>query len=272
MRARHRHSCPWPNLIRPGHSHSRHVQNQVANAKLLIQTLLDSALVRDSPYTHFLALPIPAASHEPEAHARLQALQASIVADASPTLPAGVRLANIALSEMHLTLCMLRLPTPDLVARAARVLKSLSPSVYDAVGTQTVLARLSGLGTFGDRKRSTLVYVGVDEVEGDRLAKLTKVLVDGFVKEGLVPKDEARMPNLHLTLIRAKSNNNNADRDNVRSRDARPVFDATQVLEKYRDTLVAAKLRIPSVQLLRREKVDGPQGSHYALEAEIALP
>ncbi|KNE62125.1 hypothetical protein AMAG_07371 [Allomyces macrogynus ATCC 38327] len=263
---------------------------QVDAATARITDLVDKAANRpQGDFTHFLGLALPLPSEDRATHDALAAFQAQAYELAKRTSVGDGPdpLVQIPPTEMHLTLAMLRLPTPEVVAKAVRVFKESSAAVYDAVGTRTVLVRLGGAACFGSPAKATTVHSRVDDTSGS-VHNLTRVLFDRLIKEDLMPESEARDPKLHLTILRYLARRaNKKPADAAESADAEagsetavaspakswPSFDASEIIARLGDaTRVVDAVRLPSVVLYRRERREGPEGSEYIAEAKIGLP
>ncbi|KAI9176121.1 activating signal cointegrator 1 complex subunit [Blastocladiella emersonii ATCC 22665] len=243
----------------------RGTQEQVSAAAAKIEAIFKTADLRKQPFTHFLSLPMPSSAQDPVLYKSLSAFSQRIIHTSALPADSPSRLLALPPSETHLTLAMLRLPTPEHVARAASVLRAASPAIYDAVKTQTVLVKLAGAAVFGDPRRAASAHARVEDRDG-RVNALTRVLLDAFVNAGILEGEEAVMPALHATVVRCKPVGEEVPGQ------PRPVWDATRMLEACGGAVVADKVRIGGVQLCRREREVGPDGPRYVVEAEIALP
>ncbi|KAJ3372712.1 hypothetical protein GGF31_001737 [Allomyces arbusculus] len=258
---------------------------QVDAATARITDLVEKAANRpQGDFTHFLGLALPLPSEDRATHDALAAFQTQAyeLAKRTPVGDGSDPLVQIPPTEMHLTLAMLRLPTPEVVAKAVKVLKESSAAVYDAVGTRTVLVRLGGAACFGSPTKATTLHSRVDDTSG-AVHNLTRVLFARMVEEGLMPESE-----LHLTILRyiARRAKNKKQADAAESGDAeagsetavanpaksRPFFDCSEIIARLGDARVAEAVRIPSVVLYRRERREGPEGSEYIAEDKIGLP
>ncbi|KAI9219634.1 AKAP7 2'5' RNA ligase-like domain-containing protein [Blastocladiella britannica] len=240
----------------------RGTPDQIAKATALIEAIIAGASRRNEPYTHFLGLPVPLPSVNPELHAAIRDFQTRLIAAAPPVGQPLLR--AIPTTEVHLTLGMLRLPTPDHLARAVDALTRATAAIHEAVDSRSVRVGLAGAHSFKAADRTNLVWAGVIDID-QQVAKLARLLLDEFVAAGLLlPEEATRLPNLHATMLRYEPS-----RGGDHSR-APPSFDATALLA-IKDVVVD-DLRFPSVQLLKREPGPGPEGTAYFTEAEVALP
>jgi len=144
-------------------------------------------------------------------------------------------------AKMHLTLFMLRLLTGKEVERACDVLAKLSPRVYDALGTRSLILKVAGLGVMNENAtEARVMYAKVREVGGGgRLQKVIEIIGEAFLKEGLIDERAVRELKLHVTLINAKNGR----------------FDATKILDRFgsRDF---GEHRVSSIHLSQRFKFD----------------
>ncbi|CAE5967475.1 unnamed protein product [Arabidopsis arenosa] len=110
-------------------------------------------------------------------------------------------------STFHLTVVMLKLWNKDRVNAARDVLKSISPSVMDALDNKPVFIRLKGLDCMrGPLDKTRVLYAPVEEIGDEgRLLRACQVITDAFVKAGLVlEKDAKQSLKLHVTVMNAR--------------------------------------------------------------------
>ncbi|CAH8260681.1 unnamed protein product [Arabidopsis lyrata] len=110
-------------------------------------------------------------------------------------------------STFHLTVVMLKLWNKDRVNAAGDVLKSISPSVMDALDKKPVFIRLKGLDCMrGPLAKTRVLYAPVEEIGDEgRLLRACQVITDAFVKAGLVlEKDAKQSLKLHVTVMNAR--------------------------------------------------------------------
>uniref|UniRef100_A0A1J3JB40 Activating signal cointegrator 1 complex subunit 1 n=1 Tax=Noccaea caerulescens TaxID=107243 RepID=A0A1J3JB40_NOCCA len=129
-------------------------------------------------------------------------------------------------NTFHLTVLMLKLWNKDRVNAARDVLKSISPSVMDALDNRPIFIRLKGLDCMrGPLAKARVLYVPVEEigVEG-RLLRACQVITDAFVKAGLVlEKDAKQSLNLHATVMNARHRKRKDKRKKMETFDAREI-------------------------------------------------
>ncbi|CAN8259135.1 unnamed protein product [Cochlearia groenlandica] len=110
-------------------------------------------------------------------------------------------------STFHLTVLMLKLWNKDRVDTARDVLKSISPSVMDALENRPLFIRLKGLDCMrGSLAKARVLYAPVEEIGNEgRLLRACQVITDAFVKAGLVlEKDAKHSLKLHATVMNAR--------------------------------------------------------------------
>ncbi|KAF2613546.1 hypothetical protein F2Q70_00010053 [Brassica cretica] len=126
-------------------------------------------------------------------------------------------------STFHLTVLMLKLWNKDRFNTARDVLKSISPSVMDALDNQPIFIRLKGLDCMrGSLAKARVLYIPVEEI-GDE-GRLLQVITDAFVKAGLVlEKDANQSLKLHATVMNARH----------RKRKKMDSFDAREIHKQF---------------------------------------
>ncbi|KAM7475984.1 hypothetical protein LguiB_023227 [Lonicera macranthoides] len=130
----------------------------------------------------------------------------------------------------HLTVLMLKLWNKDRVNAAAEVLQSVSSKVMAALDNRPVSIRLKGLMTMrGSLAKARVLYAPVEEVGGeDRLMRACQVIIDEFVKAGLVlEKDAEQKLKLHATVMNARHRKR---KQRTRRADS---FDARGIVKQY---------------------------------------
>lgn len=96
----------------------------------------------------------------------------------------------------HITLAVLRLDEPQVEA-AARVLRSLKDRILDAAPESL---HFGGLGHF---RNEVLFFEISEDAEKKKLEKLTELVRDAFVKEGLLAADDSESPlRFHVTVAK----------------------------------------------------------------------
>ncbi|KAF2576939.1 hypothetical protein F2Q68_00003045, partial [Brassica cretica] len=106
---------------------------------------------------------------------------------------------------------------------ARDVLKSISPSVMDALDNQPIFIRLKGLDCMrGSLAKARVLYIPVEEI-GDE-GRLLQVITDAFVKAGLVlEKDANQSLKLHATVMNARHRKRKDKRKKMDTFDAREI-------------------------------------------------
>ena len=208
-------------------------------------------LLEQQPYTHFLCLPLP--SFVPVC----ERLQATILRElpSAPGLDASVFVRP---TSLHLTLAMLRLPTPALVQHAASTLSSLQPALAPLLSSP-LSVRLRGLRSFQPPAHAHVVYVQPDESHPSysRLRAVCRALLEGMVDGGVTTRKDCEAQKLlaagelttklHATLINTKHRANEAaaraagggERGRGRGRGGgegrRQPVDASELLRRFGD-------------------------------------
>ncbi|CAN7069465.1 unnamed protein product, partial [Brassica oleracea var. botrytis] len=203
----------------------------VTKASERIATIVDEVVKSPSlDYSHFVSLPL--AIH-PELVAKLVNFQNSILGNqsiagdkqdvqsstlfacSSDMFGTFYKMADLGIeksifikpSTFHLTVLMLKLWNKDRFNTARDVLKSISPSVMDALDNQPIFIRLKGLDCMrGSLAKARVLYIPVEEIGDEgRLLRACKVITDAFVKAGLVlEKDANQSLKLHATVMNAR--------------------------------------------------------------------
>ncbi|KAL1199453.1 hypothetical protein V5N11_022981 [Cardamine amara subsp. amara] len=127
----------------------------------------------------------------------------------------------------HLTVLMLKLWNKDRVNAARDVLKSISPSVMDALDNKPLFIRLKGLDCMrGSLAKARVLYVPVEEIGDEgRLLHACQVITDAFVKAGLVlEKDAKQSLKLHATVMNARHRKRKDKRKKMETFDAREIY------------------------------------------------
>uniref|UniRef100_A0A2P2L8T7 Uncharacterized protein LOC105635028 isoform X1 n=1 Tax=Rhizophora mucronata TaxID=61149 RepID=A0A2P2L8T7_RHIMU len=94
----------------------------------------------------------------------------------------------------HLTVLMLKLWNKERVNAASEVLESISSKVMDALDNRPIAIRLKGLDCMkGSLAKARVLYATVEEASNDgRLMRACQVIIDEFVKAGLVLERDAK--------------------------------------------------------------------------------
>ncbi|TVU22999.1 hypothetical protein EJB05_32725, partial [Eragrostis curvula] len=163
----------------------------------------------------------------------------------------------------HLTVLMLKLWNKDRIAKASDVLQSISSEVNEALGNRPISIQLRGLTCMkGSPAKARVVYAPVLEVGGE--GRLAQIIIDAFVKSGLVLERDAKQElKLHATLMNVrhrKSKKRNRWNDS---------FDARDIFRKFgREEW--GEYHIPEVHLSQRFKFD--ESGYYYCCSSIPLP
>ncbi|KAJ8756114.1 hypothetical protein K2173_024661 [Erythroxylum novogranatense] len=129
----------------------------------------------------------------------------------------------------HLTVLMLKLLNKERVNAAAEVLKSIASDVVDALDNRPVSVQLKGLACMkGSLSKAKVLYATVTETGSeDRLMRACQVIIDAFVKAGLVlEKDAKHTLKLHATVMNVRYRKRNQRRK-------QDSFDACGIFKKF---------------------------------------
>ncbi|XP_057459959.1 uncharacterized protein LOC130750382 isoform X2 [Actinidia eriantha] len=198
----------------------------VNRASARVQGIIDEAVKSPNlDYSHFISLPL---TLHPELADKLVNFQKSILGDTSEDKGLGIeRSIFINPKTFHLTVLMLKLWNKDRVDAAAKVLRSVSSKVVEALESRPVSVRLKGLECMrGSPAKARVLYARVEEVGSeDRLLLACKVITDAFVEAGLVlEKDAHQKLKLHATVMNARHRKRTKGTRNLDSFDARGIF------------------------------------------------
>jgi len=170
-------------------------------------------------------------------------------------------------NTFHLTVLMLKLWNKDRVNAARDVLKSISPSVMDALDNRPIFIRLQGLDCMrGPLAKARVLYVPVEEIGDEgRLLRACQVITDAFVKAGLVlEKDAKQSLKLHATVMNARHRKRKDKWKNKME-----TFDAREIHKQFGNQDWGEYL-IPEAHLSQRFVFD--QSGYYRCCASIPFP
>ncbi|XP_010465636.1 PREDICTED: uncharacterized protein LOC104745952 isoform X1 [Camelina sativa] len=170
-------------------------------------------------------------------------------------------------TTFHLTVLMLKLWNKDRVNAARDILKSISPSVMDALDNRPIFIRLKGLDCMrGPLAKARVIYVPVEEIGDEgRLLRACQVITDAFVKAGLVlEKDAKQSLKLHATVMNARHRKRRKD-----NRKRMETFDAREIHKQFGNEDWGEYL-IREAHLSQRFVFD--QNGYYRCCASIPFP
>jgi len=149
--------------------------------------------------------------------------------------------------KFHLTIGVLKLLTPNDIAKAKKVLDTVSPTVYDALGTRTLLVNVKGIDSMhGNPSQCNVLYAKAEDSEGlGRLDKVFAVIVKAFTEANLMT--EQREYKIHATLMNTKYGAYTRNKGK-QGRGKRVAMDVTKILERYGEHEFG-KCRVPEVRL-----------------------
>ena len=117
--------------------------------------------------THFISFPLK----DPNVKQKVGNLHTDILALNLPNVDNSLFLRP---EKFHFTVGVLNLYTKDDVEGAVKLLKELSPEIYDLVGTRTTVVKLAGLEIMeNDPLQAHILYAKIEE--GEALDSLKKV-------------------------------------------------------------------------------------------------
>ncbi|KAF8100268.1 hypothetical protein N665_0227s0003 [Sinapis alba] len=170
-------------------------------------------------------------------------------------------------STFHLTVLMLKLWNKDRLNTARDILKSISPSVMDALDNRPLFIRLKGLDCMrGSLAKARVLYIPVEEIGDEgRLLRACKVITDAFVKAGLVlEKDANQSLKLHATVMNARHRKRKDKRKKMVD-----TFDAREIHKQFGNEDWGEYL-IQEAHLSQRFVFD--QSGYYRCCASIPFP
>ncbi|KAF3220801.1 hypothetical protein TWF679_008991 [Orbilia oligospora] len=245
--------------------------------------------------THFLCLPLHGNYYKtlPPAHLSLKtALKQFTIDEANPESGLSESEEKFRIppdafrpfDTLHLTLGVMTLSTKEEVENAISTLKSLDLSQFlpPAVsgGDKKLYVDLKGLQPFSNSKSTItgcrvlfLPPTDASSSSQTRLLQFSEALRSHFLEKGILTP-ENRPLTLHATVINTvycKRINPALDSRNTRNRDRgsrsnkveRVQFDASEVLERYKDHVWAAGVEIDRVQICR---MGAKKGKEVVLE------
>lgn len=219
-------------------------------------------------------------THEDSEHVKVDITNTPLVsylpkASASSTLEAKTSTASdlgidssifIKPKTFHLTVLMLKLWNKERVDAAAEILRSVSAKVRNALDGRPLFLRLKGLECMrGSLANARVLYAAVEEVGGeDRLLRACTIIIDSFVKGGLVlEKDAKQSLKLHATLMNARHRKRGKRTKRFDS------FDARGIMRQYGSEEWGEYL-IPEAHLSQRFVFD--ENGYYHCCASIPFP
>jgi hypothetical protein len=205
-------------------------------------------------FTHFLSIPLSHALGERYERWRTKALS---------LLPPEAHSSLVPAPSLHLTLCMLTLPTPDAVAKAQQVLQDAAADVYDAVDSRSLVCTFEGLDVF-DRDSLTdanVVFMRV-AFESDSLVRMRNMIArlrEDLHEAGLLEQAQGDEVKFHVTVLNRKRS---------LKRDSSTPLNVTRLIGDNRATLFGTS-KLHELHLARRHK---DSSGAYHSEGKITLP
>lgn len=268
-------------------------EREVVSAKTRLDIIMDSA-VDKLPYTHFISLPLTTDSFQTSfSQFRDDALRECA---ASRGLEASIFVKP---ATLHMTVCMLKLLTPEAIQKAAAALKRISRQIYDLLGTTTLLLNMRGLDSMSDDLEQTYV-VHIKPVSDEGMVKVNRIsrlVIDTFIEEKILSPQEVERQALlgteedvkagtvdpsgvnvkwHCSAIRAKLRETAAPEPvegKAAPRNARPPrptpFDATMLMKKF-GAMDFGKHRVAGLHLSDRSARD--EKGYYKPVTVVGFP
>jgi activating signal cointegrator complex subunit 1 len=184
---------------------------------------------RKAQFTHFLSIPL---GIDPKIREAALKLQNDFHKIATEKAIRGYD-ASIAMAapQLHLTVFLLKLLTQSEVKKAADILQSLAPKIYDALETRSLVLQVKGLEIMNDDPSACdVLYVKVSENNNEkRLLNVCALILHEFEKHGLVDdsqqQQQGRPVKLHATILNTRYRQNSSGSRERQSFDARPFLE-----------------------------------------------
>ncbi|CAF9922121.1 hypothetical protein IMSHALPRED_005349 [Imshaugia aleurites] len=246
--------------------------------------------------THFLLLPLVTPTSRPQLQSSLQRFFAEVTTPNDSRDPALPAKAIRPVGAIHLTIGVMSLPTPDRLAAACTYLQSLDiptmlraacdpppatlspdpPTASNPPPPQPLLTTLSGLHTLRPPTSTSSLHASPTP-SSPHLLPFATALRAAFTAAGFLIPD-SRPLTLHATLVNtiyarsAKSGKNRWTKGSGR-------FDATRLIERYKDVEWARDVRIEKVAVCEMgarvvgvEEGGGGVDQVYREVASVELP
>uniref|UniRef100_A0A6B2LAP0 K Homology domain-containing protein n=1 Tax=Arcella intermedia TaxID=1963864 RepID=A0A6B2LAP0_9EUKA len=242
-------------------------KNSVLKAKTKIEIICETAN-ENLPYTHFLSIPV----NFPELMTSVSNFQKEIIQESERVPIEGFDGSICQPPEsLHLTLLMLKLHTEKQVQTAQDILKKITPELYDMLETRSLVVRFKGLEIMNDDPSQVdVLYLQVLETDSsNRLAKLSKFIVDQFKKHNLVSAEQDRPVKLHVTLFNTRYRRKEEEQPHPSAKVHRETFDAHGIINKYQDHDFGT-LKIPELHLSQRSAYD--KKGYYKCVSKVVFP
>jgi len=236
-------------------------KTSILNTKTRIEIICETAS-NTLPYTHFICIPL-----QNEGFVKSVATwQDEIVRESQKVPIDGFDKSILQPSKhLHLTVLMLKLFTQKDIDQALSILQELKPKIYDILSTRTLMAKFKGLEIMNDDPSQVdVLYLQVNETEaGDRLEKLTKLIVDNFKNYGMVTEEQDRRVKLHVTLMNSRYRKSEGEKYQ------RETFNAHPIISKH-ENMDFGTYRLECIHLSQRGSFD-KTGFYQCLD-KVDLP
>ncbi|KAJ2002157.1 activating signal cointegrator 1 complex subunit [Coemansia thaxteri] len=234
---------------------------EVLMAEQRIQHIVN-ANIQKVPFTHFISLPISDVGVQRRVGDFQKAVQQEL-----PTVAERLSMTNPA--QLHITAGMLRLITPEQVAKAVEMLKSLQAEVCGLLDDKPLVIKLGQLAAMeASLSQARTIYVHareLDESSSEKLLQLCAMVRGVFDKEGYF--DEKRPFKIHVTIFRSKWTKQGLLGECKRGSGG--VVDATSLFKSHGELSFGA-CRIDQIQIAKRFWFT--ESGAYVSEGSIALP
>ncbi|KAJ1657969.1 activating signal cointegrator 1 complex subunit [Dispira simplex] len=259
----------------------------IAQAKVLIQTLVKQADQKPKPLTHFISLPFKGSS---EFMTRLDTFRTlalnhytqiltvpttqSSSSDPAETNGGPVELnpqLYIRNTRLHLTLAVLSLCEDDELDKATATLQGCASQLCDLLGTQPLHIRLRNLRVMkGTPDKCKVLYAAVEDDSQGRLRELVQHILTEFKNAGLIQSDDYNSIKLHATLANVgflpRPSRAAMQKEPLKSTGWQPTFDAGPLLEKFGGFDFGVG-RVGQVEIARMGSVDPEDGSYVSVHS-----
>ncbi|KAJ1991894.1 activating signal cointegrator 1 complex subunit [Dimargaris cristalligena] len=234
------------------------------------------------PFTHFISLPLKERALQDKVRlfreAALNCYRNSPAVATELVDPADPNLGPLELNprlymrseRVHLTIGMLRLSSPEEMEQASETLRSCSATIYDLLGTRSLVIQLEGLRIMkGTPDHCKVLYAAVKDDSENRLKQVCQHLLTTFKNAGFLVSDDIVELKLHATL----ANTTFLPRSVANSRKisvGQLDFNARPILDQLGDYNFGTT-RIGRIQIAKCASFDPDDGSYISI-CDVLLP
>jgi len=253
-------------IIPPANSDSEEIsilgatKTSILNTRTRIEIICETA-ANSLPYTHFICIPL----QNETLMKNISTWQEEIVQEAQKHPIEGFDKTILQPTKhLHLTILMLKLFTQKDIDQATSILQELKPKIYDILNTRTLMVKFKGLEIMNDDPSQVdVLYLQVHETElGDRLEKLTKLIVDTYKGYSMVTEEQDKKVKLHATLMNTRYRRPEQEEKYQRER-----FNAHGIITKY-ENIDFGTYRLENIHLSQRGAFD-KTGFYQSLEKRL---